>query len=410
MRGMFRISPGTFTKKLLECFIVAFVTVALVDPADQIFHLKMPLFIAAMFVWTCRWTMGYSKSTITSFGAGLIATALVIPLSATLIGMLNGASAEQSTSFALCKAALMLFLLPIVISESFDLLRKICALSILVAIAIIAMVLFCYLSPAIFAAIYQFTLDRQNAIINENRDIIGFGLGGFYYKTSVVLIFPLAYHIEKLLRGIRIRYMLAALIYSFALIASGSRANLIMLLLAWTLLCLRRMLQSRNLILISIALLAVITASVLIVPKFFSPSETSNRIKLAHYQSYLTLFERHPSYLIWGQGADTEFYSEGFQKRTPVTELTYFEMVRDFGLLTATFLFGYLAFPIIPLLRRNWATGAVFIAVAYACYILAAGSNPLLLSSTGMLVTVAVWQRVLSCPSSQPTNTSAWNT
>jgi len=126
---------------------------------------------------------------------------------------------------------------------------------------------------------------------------------------------------------------------------------------------------------------------------FFHSSESSNAAKLDHIHSYEIEFTRHPTYLLWGQGADTQFYSEGFQDKTTLTELTYIEMVRWFGFPVAVLLLFIICFPAALLMIRGDETS--FMVGPFWAYLLESASNPLLICSTGLLIVSALWACVL---------------
>ena len=114
-------------------------------------------------------------------------------------------------------------------------------------------------------------------------------------------------------------------------------------------------------------------------------------VKYAHLESYKELFEANPEYLLFGQGPCTEFYSMGFRKMTMITEWTYAEMLRNYGLLCIPIIYVMLL-PIYKLLRFSVKyESALAIAVAVFIYLIIAGTNPLLFSSTGFMVILSAY-------------------
>ncbi|MBR7166466.1 MAG: hypothetical protein IKD38_01830 [Bacteroidaceae bacterium] len=132
-------------------------------------------------------------------------------------------------------------------------------------------------------------------------------------------------------------------------------------------------------------------------------NEPSNLVKYAHLTSYKELFNSNPEYLILGQGPATEFYSMGFRKMTLKTEWTYLELVRNYGVLCLPILYVILSplFRLIKLARKY--DSAIPMAFAYVTYLIIAGTNPLLMSSTGMLVLLSAYSYAhrLECRSSE---------
>lgn len=120
---------------------------------------------------------------------------------------------------------------------------------------------------------------------------------------------------------------------------------------------------------------------------FFEKAEISNNVKLGHIKSYFNHFKTMN--LLIGDGLGTSFYTEGFKSHAYITELTYFEMFRRFGVFGFSILLIWLLYPLKVLYKNkeilSW----------YPVYLMAAGTNPLLFSSTGMLLLVFVYAEVI---------------
>jgi hypothetical protein len=126
---------------------------------------------------------------------------------------------------------------------------------------------------------------------------------------------------------------------------------------------------------------------------FFHPGESSNAAKLGHMRSYVIEFNEHPTYLLWGQGTDTEFYTQGFQAKTTLTELTYLDLIRWFGIPVAVLILIPIFYPIFGLEQRGGTVS--YLAIPYAAYLWESASNPLLICSFGALLVSAIWGSVL---------------
>ncbi len=126
-------------------------------------------------------------------------------------------------------------------------------------------------------------------------------------------------------------------------------------------------------------------------------SEPSNLVKFAHMQSYKDLFEENPMYLLTGQGPGARFYSLGFHRMTVQTEWTYLELVRYVGIFSLPILFIFVR-PLVLLWRNRRRSELCYVLFfAYGIYLMVAGTNPLLLSSTGMftlLLTYSFLERI----------------
>lgn len=389
---------GVVSRRILLAGICVLTIAALIDPADRILHLKLPAFLLVGLVWVCR--CGIRRRTIPArIWMAIVAFALLVPLLWTIVGLARYGVHNPEVDFGTAKSFLFLLLVPILISENIDLSSLISRTSILVALLTLLMVSVSFIFPAAFEIFYAFSLSKQNAIVAESRDLIGTGVGMFYYKTSALLVFPFAYYCNRLAspgQG-KVKPLLFCAIYGAALLFSGARANFLGEMLIAGCFATRylvRRLGWAPAVVIAIAASGLFAAAM--APKFANTQETSNSIKLGHLHSYEELFNAHPSILLWGEGADTAFYSEGYEDWTTVTELTYLELIRVFGIpMTLVFLCCLLW-----LALKIFRSGRFGLELAYTTYLLISASNPLLISSTGFLAVCAVWKEA-EAPSSR---------
>lgn len=398
------ITSSRSVSRLLLLFGICLLTfAALIDPADEIFHLKVPAFILIILVWLWRRGLARIRLTLRVWAIVLIAGVL-IPALWTLLGLLRwNIHGPGLTLGGTAKAFLFLFVLPVIVSEDIDLASLVSRMSCLVALLIFCLVGVSFFFPPVFEAFYAFSIEKNNAIISASRDLLGIGLGQFYYKTSALLVFPFSYYCNRLtLPGSRkFLSLLMCVFYAVALLFSGARANYLGgLFIAGFFLIGYLGRKAGWLAALTVAFAGIILIASTMAAKLASPTEESNEVKLLHVRSYEQEFGAHPSLLLWGQGADTAFYSEGFQGWTSTTELTYLELIRVFGIpVTALFLAGLLC-----LSRRLFQDRRFDLWTAFVTYLVMSASNPLLISSTGFLAICAVWKEV-ECPS---TDTSAF--
>ena len=116
--------------------------------------------------------------------------------------------------------------------------------------------------------------------------------------------------------------------------------------------------------------------------------EASNNTKLGHLVSYAELFFASPELLLLGEGAGTYFASQSSGVVT-LTELTYFELVRVMGVPLFLVFLAYILLPYqFSRYNAQWAESKYYL-VGYSAYLLIAGTNPLIIGSTGMIVIVS---------------------
>jgi hypothetical protein len=121
-------------------------------------------------------------------------------------------------------------------------------------------------------------------------------------------------------------------------------------------------------------------------------------MKVGHYDSYIKLFMEHPQYLVWGEGLGSQFYSSGNADFVTQTELTYIDLIRWFGIPLAIILILLLLYPIIYFyLNKKVSQNNRYLIVSYWGYLFIAGTNPLLVSSTGMLAVLTLFSALGVC-------------
>ncbi|HKU24817.1 MAG TPA: hypothetical protein VJQ54_05050 [Candidatus Sulfotelmatobacter sp.] len=384
--------PALFSRWLLLVGVCLLTAAALIDPADKIFHMKIPAFALIVVVWLGR--RGVRKGTVPPrVWIGVIGLGVMVPLLWTVLGLVRYNVHSDDVSFGVIKSFLFLFIVPVVLSEDIDLASLIMRLGSVVALLTFVMVGVSFLAPAVFYVLYAFSLQKENAIITESRDLVGLGIGMFYFKTSALLTLPFS-HYSSRLAGVgpgKWRVLALWACYGVALIFSGARANFLATLGIAAFFGARYLARKLGWVPASMFILAGALASTsTLVVKLANPAESSNAIKLKHMQSYEQEFVSHPSYLLLGQGADTTFYSTGFQSWTTSTELSYLDLIRVYGVPMSLLMFGCLAWLVLKLLKSE----RYGLAIGFIGYLLISGSNPLLISSTGFLAICAVWKEV----------------
>ena len=113
-------------------------------------------------------------------------------------------------------------------------------------------------------------------------------------------------------------------------------------------------------------------------------AETS-QIRIGQLESFVDLMGENPTYLLWGQGVGTAFYSAGKGEVTYNIELAHIDTIRQFGLLWFIAFSLCVAYVALRLIRRRsridngvgYATVSIFVA---------AGTNPLLITPLFMML------------------------
>jgi hypothetical protein len=116
-----------------------------------------------------------------------------------------------------------------------------------------------------------------------------------------------------------------------------------------------------------------------------SLQEESNSIKLELLRDYADIFN-DPINLIFGQGFGSYYYWEAKGYSDFISELSYLELIRVYGLIFGIIMAGLILYPILFVIasRREFSNRASII--GFTVYMAIAAINPLIFSSLGMSI------------------------
>jgi hypothetical protein len=127
--------------------------------------------------------------------------------------------------------------------------------------------------------------------------------------------------------------------------------------------------------------------------KMLSEKEDSVEMKGGHLNSMLELFQKNPSILLLGEGAGSLYYSKGVGENIAISELTYIELIRMYGIFGGGFILLLYFFPVLYLFQIK-SEESHAIGWGYLAYLFIGGTNPLLVSSTGIILLAAVYSYI----------------
>lgn len=376
---------NTLLQMIGNMSLFLFIAVVMIDPTNTLFHAKELTFALLMLFSVVRYQPDLTY----------IPHILII-VSALFLGYLSaemqGNSMDNDMLWGTFKNIAPLALLPYI--RNYDFVRRSLVPTLLTTTLLLVLFGFTLQSPVYERAIFYFVKAHDNFIMMTHRHFLGFTFFGMYYKTLICMAFSafLLYYRTLHCIGNRWVYVLLALIVTCAFLVSGTRASMLLPFSLLGIAIFNTVSQGRRakyfiypfLVLIGCAFLFLIF--LLVTEK----EEASNAIKFGHLPSYWQLFNDHPEYLLIGQGPATSFYTEGFHEMTLQTEWTYLELLRNYGLLSLPIL-GVFAYPLVRLYRYRHDPFTQGVFFTYVVYLLIAGTNPLLLSSTGMLMILSAY-------------------
>ena len=356
------------------------------DPTNSIFHLKTVVF-ALLFLYNIIFFKA-EWGRLCYFAVCLVA--ILLPW---LFALFRGEVIDTADAMAAITAVMPLLLLPWL--YRYDVLSLSQLPVILTVLLVIMLYWMIFFVPRLEGVVYLFMCAHDHSIMLSRRVFLGFSMFGMYCKSTVAFLPVFALMLYKAftpaLRNARV--MLAVFLFIHLFLISGTRST--MLLPTFLALVLLFVFYRNNryckYLLYPLTMVGIFAFGVLLVLLLTEVDEHSNMVKYAHIASYVELFRENPIYMILGQGPGTAFYSEGFQKMSLKTEWSYMELWRNYGVFALLILYIYLR-PLLSLLRSAYKNDeALVIALTYIIYLVIAGTNPLLLSSTGMTVLLTVY-------------------
>ena len=379
---------------ILNMLLHIFCFVLIVDPPNILFKIKNPVFIVLAFFLFIRYRSKIETSKLVVF---LLTYMLIV--ATFLRGDMAGYPFDYEFTTGFIKAFAPILLLCWV--SKLELFNKILFPLICISLFSIFIAYAMYFSPTIETAIYGFLQEGNDFMKMSRRSFLGIRIISVFYKTIPLAIIPCSIYCYKVIteQKHRVRNVLMFLILGTALFFSGTRADMLSVFFVFTFFWIRqRGSEVFGKTLTYLLIFIFLLFALYLVTVFLSEKgEHSNAIKFGHLMSYYDLFVAHPDILLFGQGIGSLFYSAGFGEMVPQTEWTYVELVRYFGVLGALFIIGIFFYPLYFLYKhKEEIQYALPFGLGYFLYLCIAGTNPLLISSTGMLALVVGYSYVLA--------------
>lgn len=375
-----------YKKKLLEIsqFLLSCLIFMINLNGNNFFHLKEIFF--CLFVFASLQYANYKK--IWNF----LLMVLLYLYSAT-INLFTESSYQFSAAVYNLLGFIYLFLQVYEISEYKNtIIKSFLVSSFIVAVISIIVWIVCMSSPLVAAGLTLFFENNKTdaaafIFMIMEREILGFRFLRVYYCTAPCMICALGFYLSQCFENPRLKNIIISLVFDFALLISGARANILaVILLNGGYFCLK-LVKQRKLVRAFLTILVGGTLSlVFLLTLLGEKTDSSIKVKDLHKVSYMEIFSSHPLKTIFtGWGAGSEFYSKGFHKITNTTELSFFETIRRYGICSTILIFLFIWFrPIIfCFTNRIPFIYQMFFSVIIISYICVACTNPFLLGSIG---------------------------
>jgi hypothetical protein len=389
---------------MVRFLLLGFVVVCVFDPADTISGAKVPLFVALWCATLLRVLTIADAGHFPVRAAIYVAAFVAVPVLALLrYRLVDGQLPGQA--LPLFKGYLLILLAIVLVINRVDLIPQLSATLVVLAGLVIVMFVVIQLDYSrVYNTLQPMGLNLQMFYLDE-RSYGNFRLLQVFFATSPMLVVAIAYYFDQAMsaqaaKSAAFFFVLTAISVAGMFLA-GTRNNIVVsLLLPFLLLPLyaKRPGLTALCSLGGLAILALLSIGYL--RAFLDPAEFANNIKLVTVRDYLHILS-DPATLLFGKGLAVN-YDWSARGQFFLTELTYLELIRNFGLFGALIMLALLALPLIsaifsPTSRRDKA-----LAVAWFLYLVMSASNPILFSSMGTLILAGLIANIFPSPDRGP--------
>jgi hypothetical protein len=389
--------------RMAGLLLFGFTAVCVFDPADQILGVKVPLFIALCGATLLGIPGLANKGKLLTQPTIYVAAFVAIPMLSLLrYYLLSGHLPPQG--FPLLKGYLLISLVIVLVVNRFDLIPLLSAALAVLALLVIAVFIVIQLDYSrMYNALQPVGLSTGLFYLDE-RSYGSLHLLQVFFATSPMLVVPIAYYFDRAMSESAIKrrlvFFAVTLVSIVGMFLAGTRNNILVSvllpLLIWPLYSTKPG-SSALYSAAGIAILGLLFVGHL--KEFFDPTEFANNIKLITLKDYIGIFG-DPATLWLGQGLGAN-YDWSARGQYFITELTYFEIIRNFGLIGGIPILAMLLLPLANAILSSASRRDKALAVAYFLYLVMSAFNPILFSSMGILILAALMANVFSgrdCP------------
>jgi hypothetical protein len=383
-------------RSLLVVALTLFLLSCIFDPAERMLGLKVWLFLAC-------WVITAFAALASNFRAGMrlgllvyVALFITIPLvSIACYIFSNGAGPYEG--FNLLKGYVLITLAPLLVLNRIDLLPRLCAVLTVLALIIVAVFAALWFIPELYDALHSFG-EHTGIVLPDVRDYgSGLKMLQVYFVTSPMLAISIAYFFDRALFASTNReraiFLTLTAVNIAGMFLAGTRNNIVVALMLPVSLWL--FFAKKKVVAFALGISFLMTLSSIFTDElsvFFHPAEYSNNIKLELLYDYVRILS-DPRVLMLGQGLGAYEYWGAKGASFYISELTYLEMIRNFGLPGALIMLLLLLFPIWQAFSRTRSHDQKAIAIGFGYYLAMCSFNPNLFSSMGILILAVVLSR-----------------
>jgi hypothetical protein len=389
----------------LKLSLILLFTVCVFDPGNLLLGLKMPLFILTWVIFLLDILLNYKTLYVSvRVISYLVLFIFIIPITSIIYYFVTNGDLIHYDGYLYFKTYLFLTVVLILFVSKIDLVKSTIIILTFLSLTIFVLYIKWYLTG--FSLTYSLLKMGEKYLIVRFgiRDFLGLHMKMLYVETTPLLVFSVGYFAKRLYETRGLKRVLSGLLLVINMIAMfiGATRNNMFFSIITPLLVLYWYSRRKAFVFIAVAALMIIIvgSNWSAIQNMLSSKETSNGIKITFLDRYFDIFSNMPI-LIFGQGLGSYFHSS--RGLVSNSELTYLEIVRRFGLILSTIIFVMLLSPLTILITKKYRDYH-YIFLCYLFYLVISATNPLLMSSTGMLFLSIVLYKTFSLRYSQQGN------
>ena len=349
----------------------------ILDPANLLLGIKDILFVLMVLLFFALWNPNYKfPAKMVHF----IALFTAIPIISIIIFLLRNFSIPPDyLGFGYLKCYLFLFIVFIFINYNVNVLKMLLLLLNLMAILTLCINFLSFPGSELHA--------WGDTYVIFSMDFRKYGPVDYaytYFHTAPLFVISLCYYWWHYLEERGWKNLLLTVLAFLAMLNSGTRGNIFAaFIILFFLPYIRLNIQNKvlfGLIIGSCIVVYLFTSET--ISSMFSSVDYSNNIKLSFLADYRREIFKFPDFFI-GQGLGSEFYATILKRFESITELTYLETIRRYGVILAGLTFLCMFFPVMTTWRNKQLR---WLSVSYFVFLLASAFNPFYFSSNGMII------------------------
>lgn len=309
-------------------------------------------------------------------------------------GILIKSNMDEGIAGWYLNSCLYLFIIPFVTSKKINFIYPFYYCTLVYSIYIIFLVLFSTTNTSLTDFAVNHILQNRDFSMFGYRTVLGIKHFCLYHSTSSICLIPEACALLLFSKTNKNKYFIHFVLFFLALLYSGARANMLSAIFIAVFFMLYKCyykVKNRALLIPFIGL--IICVAIIVVYNVSTELGHSNDVKMGHMESFVQLFESNPlRYIFIGTGPGSVMYSIGIKMSVALTELSYFELIKNYGLLFTIIILLVFTIPLKKLYNsENDNITRAALTIAYLCFFFVAGTNPLFSGSTGFTTVICMF-------------------